>query len=65
LALTRKFLAGKGACRVHGGGFAGTIQAYVPLKLADDYAKTMEAVFGPGSVYRLSVRPERAGESTL
>ena len=65
LALTRKFLAGKGACRVHGGGFAGTIQAYVPLKLSDDYAKTMEAVFGPGSVYRLSVRPERAGESTL
>lgn len=70
LALTRRFLSqdnpqGVGAVRVHGGGFAGTIQAYVPLKRALEYAKTMEAVFGPGSVHRLSVRPERAGETTL
>ena len=65
LALTRKFLKGKGACRVHGGGFAGTIQAYVPLKASREYAKTMEAVFGPGSVHTLTVRPERAGETFL
>lgn len=62
LALTEKFLAGEGACRVHGGGFAGTIQAYVPLNRRRDYTKTMEAVFGPGSVIELSVRPEVAGE---
>lgn len=63
LALTEKFLAGEGACRVHGGGFAGTIQAYVPLNRRRDYARTMEAVFGPGSVIELAVRPETAGES--
>jgi galactokinase len=65
LALTRKFLKGKGACRVHGGGFAGTIQAYVPLKASCEYAKTMETVFGPGSVHTLTVRSERAGETFL
>lgn len=63
LALTEKFLAGEGACRVHGGGFAGTIQAYVPLNRRRDYVKTMEGVFGPGSVIELAVRPEVAGES--
>lgn len=63
LALTEKFLAGEGACRVHGGGFAGTIQTYVPLNRRREYAKTMEAVFGPGSVIELTVRPETAGES--
>ena len=63
LALTERFLDGDGACRVHGGGFAGTIQAYIPLKRLRDYARTMEAVFGPGSVIELSVRPEIAGET--
>lgn len=63
LAMTERFFAGEGACRVHGGGFAGTIQAYVPLNRRREYAKTMEAVFGPGSVVELSVRPETAGES--
>ena len=63
LALTRKFLKGKGACRVHGGGFAGTIQAYVPLEDSSEYATTLEAVFGPGSVHTLKVRPECAGET--
>ncbi len=63
LALTEKFLAGEGACRVHGGGFAGTIQTYVPLNRRREYAKTMEAVFGPGSVIELTVRPETAGET--
>jgi galactokinase len=65
MALTRKFLKGEGACRVHGGGFAGAIQAYVPLNASREYAKTMEAVFGPGSVHNLTVRPERAGETFL
>jgi len=62
LALTERFLAGEGACRVHGGGFAGTIQAYIPLNRRREYTKAMEAVFGPGSVIELSVRPETAGE---
>jgi galactokinase len=63
LALTERFLGGEGACRVHGGGFAGTIQAYVPLNRRREYIKFMETVFGPGSVIELTVRPESAGES--
>ena len=46
--------------RVHGGGFAGTIQAFVPVKDADDYAAFMEQYFGAGKVYILRVRPEGA-----
>jgi len=65
LALTRKFLKGKGACRVHGGGFAGTIQAYVPLQVLPKYEKTIAAVFGPNSVHTLTVRTERVGETFL
>ena len=56
LALTEKFLAGEGAWRVHGGGFAGTIQAYVPLARLDKYRAAMEKVFGKGACYVLSVR---------
>lgn len=56
LALTKRFLGDKGACRVHGGGFAGTIQAFVPFEMLDAYQQEMEAVFGKGSFYRLSIR---------
>ncbi|THB66458.1 MAG: galactokinase [Desulfovibrio sp.] len=56
LALTQRLLSGRGACRVHGGGFAGTIQAYVPEADYPDYARAMEKVFGPGSVMELKVR---------
>ena len=56
LALTEKLLAGEGAWRVHGGGFAGTIQAYVPLARLDEYRAAMEKVFGKGACYVLSVR---------
>jgi len=56
LALTKRFLEDKGACRVHGGGFAGTIQAFVPFESLDAYQREMEAVFGKGSFYRLSIR---------
>ncbi len=65
LALTRKFMKGEGACRVHGGGFAGTIQAYVPLQVLPKYAKTIAAVFGPDSIHTLTVRTERVGETFL
>ena len=57
--LTKK--CGTGAAwRVHGGGFAGTIQAFVPAAEAERYAAYMESVFGAGSVYILRVRPEGA-----
>ncbi len=56
LALSERLLAGKGAWRVHGGGFAGTIQAFVPLDLLDEYRTEIEKVFGQGSCYVLSIR---------
>lgn len=57
LALCARMLAGDGAWRVHGGGFAGTVQAFVPLDGLKDFQTGMEAVFGPGSCHVLSVRP--------
>lgn len=57
LALTEKYLCGRGACRVHGGGFAGTIQAFVPNDLLDGYIEMIEAVFGSGNCYVLNIRP--------
>ena len=56
LALSQRLLQGQGACRVHGGGFAGTIQAYVPFSLLESYRQGMESVFGAGSCYVLSFR---------
>ncbi len=47
----------KGACRVHGGGFAGTIQAFVPLDSLQQFKMNIEKVFGAGSCHVLSVRP--------
>jgi len=58
LALTKNFLAvGEGACRVHGGGFAGTIQAYIPMERLIDYRNVMEGVFGIGALTVLRIRP--------
>jgi galactokinase len=63
LALTKNFLAsGKGACRVHGGGFAGTIQAYIPTERMVGYRNLMEKVFGIGAVTVLMIRPQGAVE---
>jgi galactokinase len=58
LALASRLLNGRGACRVHGGGFAGTIQAFVPLDLLESFKAGMEAVLGAGSCQVLSIRPE-------
>ena len=58
LALAARLLQGRGASRVHGGGFAGTIQAFVPLDLLDAFRGGMEAVLGKGSCQVLSIRPE-------
>jgi galactokinase len=49
-----------GAWRIHGGGFAGTILAFVPKTMVNEYKETMEAVFGENSVKSLYVRPEGA-----
>lgn len=57
LALSEVLLKGKGAWRVHGGGFAGTIQAFVPENLLNEYKESMEAVFGEGACYVLAIRP--------
>jgi galactokinase len=65
LAVTRKILRGAGACRVHGGGFAGTIQAYVPLDMLDNYRTYMEGIFGPGVVTVLQIRQIGAEEIAL
>ena len=57
LAVSDLVLKGRGAYRVHGGGFAGTIQAFVPNDLVEEYRKTMDRVFGDGSCHILYVRP--------
>lgn len=57
LCLSQQLLEGKGAWRVHGGGFAGTIQAFVPNDMLEKYRETMDAVFGDGSCYVLIIRP--------
>ncbi len=56
LALSARILDGKGAWRVHGGGFAGTIQAFVPQDLLDEYVNTLESVFGGGNCHKLFIR---------
>ena len=62
LALSERFLEGQGAARVHGGGFAGTIQVFVPSERFKAYVDFMEPIFGKGSVVPLSVRPVSVGE---
>ena len=57
LAMAEELLEGKGAWRVHGGGFAGTVQCFVPLAFCDEFSARMEEVFGKGSCHRLRVRP--------
>ena len=59
LALTELFLAEKkrGACRVHGGGFAGVIMAMLPNDLVDEYVEYIEKAIGAGNAYRMNIRP--------
>ena len=56
LALTDKMLAGKAGFRVHGGGFAGTIQVFVPTELVKGYKEYIEKYFGAGSCHVLKIR---------
>ncbi len=57
LGLARHLLGDRGACRVHGGGFAGTIQAFVPEDMLEAFRSGMESVLGAGSCHVLSIRP--------
>ncbi|MCL2407152.1 MAG: galactokinase [Defluviitaleaceae bacterium] len=56
LALTKQILRGEGACRVHGGGFAGTILAFVPTDIYEEYEKTMNDVFGGNACEMIKIR---------
>ncbi len=58
LALGRELLEGEGAIRVHGGGFAGTVQAFVPNEKRAAFKSGMEAVLGQGSCHILHIRPQ-------
>lgn len=57
LCMSEDILKGKGAWRVHGGGFAGTIQTFVPNDILDEYKTAMESVFGEGNCHVLIIRP--------
>ncbi len=57
IALSEHILAGRGAVRVHGGGFGGTAQAFVPLDMLDQFKARVEAVLGKDACRVLSVRP--------
>ena len=60
LEMSRRMLTGRGAWRIHGGGFAGTILAFVPVDLMPAYREAMDTVFGQGAVKPLYIRPEGA-----
>lgn len=57
LALCEELLGASGAFRVHGGGFAGTVQAFVPLAALDDFCAEMERAVATGCCHVLSIRP--------
>lgn len=58
LEMSRRMLEGRGAWRIHGGGFAGTILAFVPFDLLDTYRAAMDGVFGEKATTVLAIRPE-------
>ena len=57
IALCESILAGRGAVRVHGGGFGGTAQAFVPLDMLDTFKEKTEAALGQGSCHVVTIRP--------
>lgn len=58
LTLCEHYLKGRGACRVHGGGFAGTVQAFVPVDILESFRQGIDAVLGAGACHVLSIRPQ-------
>ena len=63
LSLCEMYLGGRGAYRVHGGGFAGTVQAFVPVDILEDFRKGIDAVLGEGACHVLSIRPHGGVEA--
>ena len=53
----KHLLDGRGAARVQGGGFAGTLEAFVPVDMLDTFTESYEKVFGKGSVMTTGIRP--------
>lgn len=58
LGLCEHYLQGRGAYRVHGGGFAGTVQAFVPFDLLEGFRTGIDAALGEGACHVLSIRPQ-------
>ena len=58
LGICEHFLQGRGACRVHGGGFAGTIQAFVPFDILEGFVAAVDGILGKGACHVLSIRPQ-------
>ena len=58
LALCQHYLQGRGAYRVHGGGFAGTVQAFVPFDLLETFRAGIDSALGEGACHILSIRPQ-------
>ena len=58
LGLAEHYLNGRGAYRVHGGGFAGTVQAFVPNDILDSFVAGIDAALGEGACHVLSIRPQ-------
>ncbi len=65
LALCAHYLQGRGAYRVHGGGFAGTVQAFVPFDLLETFRAGIDAALGEGACHVLSIRPQGGVEMTV
>lgn len=65
LALCEHYLQGRGAYRVHGGGFAGTVQAFVPFDLLDSFRAGIDSVLGEGACHVLSIRPQGGVEAAV
>ena len=58
LGLCAHYLRGRGAYRVHGGGFAGTVQAFVPFDILDSFRAGIDGTLGEGACHVLSIRPQ-------
>ena len=63
LGLCQHYLGGRGAYRVHGGGFAGTVQAFVPFDILEDFRRGIDSALGEGACHVLSIRPEGGVEA--
>ena len=60
LALAEKIVKGDGACRVHGGGFAGTVQVFLKKEKIEELRTVMDSVFGENATMILNIRPRGA-----